>query len=369
MSDLDIGNAHAAIQTNDARRCGVAGMIPTIGDYAKNGPSWRRRIAKYHGVSESMAKKLVNRVLNFGSYHAWLKEHRLGETSAPDEPGVLKLIAEVTAFRNHIFAHPEFKSRIDAERRELQRKRPKDAPHRIERSLWSYWLQEREHGILMLIDERLRWMFGNGAVRVLIFDGCLVLVPEGTDLPAKLSEVEKWLREVHDWDVELNEKPLHGKQDEPVESIRRAREALREYEAYVNGANVDDVDDHGVGADDGGGREGPLHQARAAEEPRERQLHASLNETPVAAHATTRDVVVEQLAPTSAPSEAVPPGSATLSSPPDASPPMEKNPQATTRPTQAVHGKRLADSFAPDGRLTDSCRLRLMEQAKKSRRR
>ena len=237
LHDIDKKKAFANLVVNIARRKGWLHLIPQIADYAANGDAFLQRIVDYHNLTLTMdadaakgaAKQLVNGKMNGLGYGTWLKEHRL--PIGGGEPHVVALGLEVDAFRERVFADPEFKPRVDQERDALHRDRPSEGPARIERSLWARWLQEHENTVLMLIDAKLRRM--DCTVMALVFDGCMVEAPEGVNIESVLREIEAWLREEHDWRILLDEKPLHGLQDTPPPSFVAARAALAAVQAAL----------------------------------------------------------------------------------------------------------------------------------------
>ena len=234
LHDIDMKKAFANLVVNIARRKGWLHLIPQIADYAANGEAWLQRIVAHHNLTASMdadaakgaAKRLVNGKMNGLGYGTWLKECGLPESSAGDL-GVVTLGNEVAAFRERVFADPEFKPRVDQEREALRRERPDLSPNHLERSLWARWLQEQENTVLMLIDAKLRRM--GLTVMALVFDGCMVEAPQGVDIDGDdgvLRTVEAWLREEHDWHILLAEKPLHGLQGALPPTFAAARAAL-----------------------------------------------------------------------------------------------------------------------------------------------
>ena len=241
LHDIDMKKAFANLIVNIARRKGWPHLIPQIADYAANGEAWLQRTVAFHNLTASMdadaakdaAKRLVNGKMNGLGYGTWLKECGLPESSAGDA-GVVTLGNEVDAVRDRVFNDPEFKPRVDQERKALRRERPDLTPAHIERSLWARWLQEQENTVLMLIDAKLRRM--GLTVMALVFDGCMVEAPEGTSIADVLhgeAGVEAWLRDEHDWRILLDDKPLHGLQDTPPPSFVAARAALAAVQAAL----------------------------------------------------------------------------------------------------------------------------------------
>ena len=155
-------------------------------------------------------------------------------------PKVRAFIEEVTRFRVAILEREA--ATLEGVKAELERDRPNDDEARIARSLWAIWLQNEENKVLVLMAKRLRMLGWHAMAK--IFDGLLVERRSNTEDPRvqqglldtpelrrALDNVQGWLREEHDWDVKLDEKPLHGwcrNDDWPIRTVFEADQVVRE---------------------------------------------------------------------------------------------------------------------------------------------
>ena len=177
---------------------------------------------------------------NGGSYRTWLYQNNLKFIPRNQwfQP-VLELQKELIALRRELFAHPQFKAMVDAERERLKHETSK-TEFGIEASLMSRIVQTCENEVLGIVD---RVFFDLGwDTLALIFDGLVAEPSSSCQNPAALADALEKAEDAckaRGWNIKLAEKRLHGKQDETPRSVTAARAAMQEsaaFEAQLGGA-------------------------------------------------------------------------------------------------------------------------------------
>jgi hypothetical protein len=95
----------------------------------------------------------------------------------------------------------------------------------LDRALLPRIIQYGENEILRILHRNFH---SNGwIVRAKVFDGLILERGKGVtaDLESSLRSAERSCQ-LDGWDVRLAEKPLHGKQDDPIQTVVDARAAL-----------------------------------------------------------------------------------------------------------------------------------------------
>ena len=173
---------------------------------------------------------------NGGSYRTWLYQNNLKFIPRNQwfQP-VLELQKELIALRRELFAHPQFKAMVDAERERLKHETSK-TEFGIEASLMSRIVQTCENEVLGIVD---RVFFDLGwDTLALIFDGLIAEPSSRSQNPAALhgkdgalDKAEKACKE-RGWDIKLAEKPLHWLQGDTPRSVLAARDALQKFASW-----------------------------------------------------------------------------------------------------------------------------------------
>lgn len=237
--DIDCENSECRLVCSLASQLGLEQLVPVLFDYRDNRQEWLSRIARVHDVSESDAKRLTNIIISGGRYETWLRSAAASQASSPGSLGkqvksfVFKLYAEIHAFRDQLLRHPRFRW-TSMDREKLKAHGKSDGV--IDSMLFPRIVFCCENEVLGILH---RFFFDLGwRVRAKVFDG-LVAEPgpdSSTDLNSIMRAAEKACLS-RGWDVRLVEKPLHGKQDEPLQTVVDAREALQDFQQRVDSSN------------------------------------------------------------------------------------------------------------------------------------
>ena len=231
--DIDCANSEVRLICSLAEQLGMKDLIPIIFDYRDRRAYWLHYIESVHKVSESDAKRLVNIILSGGRYETWLKS--VGISAPLPAPEIMKnfyfpLYSQIRALRDQLLQHPKFKW-IEVEREKLKKEgRP---PGQIESALMPRIVQSCENEVLGIIHRIFTQH--NWTVRAKVFDG--LVVEPGHGITLSLEEVNKKAENMcrsFGWDIQLVEKPLHGKVKMPV-TIEKARAFIWQLSHYGRG--------------------------------------------------------------------------------------------------------------------------------------
>ena len=266
LSDIDMVKAFATMYKNLARRNGWT--IPKIVEYADHGDDVLKRIIEHHQLKVKMsetdakaaAKELVNSTLNFGGYGTWLEKHCLHGSEQLEWVNELK--EEVTTLRELVFDNDEYADTIATERElvrgELSQGGHDPEDYEVDRRVWARFSHARENEIIRLIDGYFRRKWGNSVIMSLIFDGLMgktvsahkartVLTfnflreHEQGRIREVIDDVERWLRDHHDWDIKLLEKPNLGSPRALPPTLAKSNAMLNVVDADAEAAAEEDV--------------------------------------------------------------------------------------------------------------------------------
>lgn len=227
--DIDCENSEVRLICSLANQLNLKHLVPTIFSYRDDRAKWLRTIASTHGVSEGEAKRLPNIILCGGRYETWLK--RVGKSKKAISSDIkrfyISLYSEIAAFRDQLLQHPRFKWTQVEKEKLLKEGRPSGT---IDTALMPRIVQCCENEVLGIIHRTFHqnyWL-----VRAKVFDGLVVEAGNGATL--SLDEVNKLAESMCKhlgWDIRLSEKPLYGKQEDPIQTIQDTRD--------IYGINVD----------------------------------------------------------------------------------------------------------------------------------
>ena len=261
VHDADCENGDYRLIASRAEADGLAHLVPSVFDFVEHRGEYFKEICELHtGCTDDMAKRLPNVVGYDGDYYTWLRKYDLETPSdrlkafdgkkcktflpegmcRADEPNMAR---ELHAMREACSEHPRYAAHVAAKRAELERR--DGGPRRKHAtSLWSNLVQTWENEVLCIKDETL---FGLGwDTWWLEFDGLAAAPsPNGCaepDFKAALAQAQAACR-ARGWKyVALDDKPLHGRQDETPKSIAKAREALKAWQIRKGGVAADQMD-------------------------------------------------------------------------------------------------------------------------------
>jgi hypothetical protein len=239
--DVDCANSEVRLICSLSEQLGMKDLIPTIFDYRDRRGYWLRYIESVHGVSESDAKRLVNIIVSGGRYETWLK--RVGISAPLPAPEKMEtfyfgLYSEIMVLRDQLLQHPKFKW-TEVEREKL--KKEGRTPGQIVSALMPRIVQSCENEVLGVIHRIFTQH--NWTVRAKVFDG--LVVEPGHGITLSLEEVNKKAESMcrsFGWDIQLVEKPLHGKVEMPV-TIEKARAFVRQLSGRSGGTRKEPYGD------------------------------------------------------------------------------------------------------------------------------
>ena len=221
--DIDCENSEYRLICSLAAQMQLEHLVPTLIDYRDNRSTRLAMICQKHNVTKDEAKRLPNIILSSGVYKTWLRiVNRTTHGTDPVRTFANKLAMEIRAFRHELLKHPRFAwTAIDRE--QLRQKGKPDGT--IDALLLPRIIQSCENEVLGIIQRSLHdsgWY-----TRAKVFDGLLASDDAGlTGLPRALADATSACKQ-RGWSVLLLEKPLHGLQDQPLETITAARQVLR----------------------------------------------------------------------------------------------------------------------------------------------
>ena len=240
--DVDIASCHPTLMLQVALKMKVpAARLERLRQYVEGQRgAMLEDIATFYGVHAKLCKYGVLRVLNGGSWEAWVKDAECTQNADQPHPYLLELSDISKLVRDAFLRMPEFKDRIAALKEELRtcaaakvakaqaqrtaastpearrqadqtlsRACAKATAHAIERSVFSHCMFELEDAVLATIDTHFE---ENGwTVASLIFDGLHVEHRANGQLEQTMREAEaRVLRELG-YRIELVEKPLSAR--------------------------------------------------------------------------------------------------------------------------------------------------------------
>ena len=135
---------------------------------------------------------------------------------------VFNLYAQVRVLRDQLLRHPRFQwTAVDREKLEEDGRKG----GAVDIALLPRIVQCCENEVLGIMHRE--FYLDGWKVRAKIFDGLIVERGEATaDLSAALRLVETACHR-RGWDIRLIEKPLHGKQDDAIQTVVTARAAIK----------------------------------------------------------------------------------------------------------------------------------------------
>ena len=249
--DIDAVNSDGQLLISLARTTNVdMEKIPTLAAYCAHRNERLQKIMTAFSVEKEAAKRLTTIVLSGGGYATWEEKYLSTSTSAGDgavdaETKVLtpeqrevkqfadRLQQELNWLARVLLAKPQF----DWLRNERQKLIEEDDKRNPTKLLLGRIVQSSENQVLEIVH---KVFFKSGwCVRAKVFDGLVVEPGVGAmkrivaaDVPVK-DALDDLLRraeakcEEEFWEVRLIEKPLHGLQDQPIETIEQAKAALQ----------------------------------------------------------------------------------------------------------------------------------------------
>lgn len=235
---IDCENSEVAILCSLAKQLGLDSLIPTLNDYCAHRNKWIDAIQQQHqAATHDEVKRLVNIILNGGSYHQWLQQ--VNEESVNKvRRFAFRLEAEAKIIRDQLLQHPRFHwTQIE---RDYLRMDASSNDETMKSILYQRILHSCENEVLQIMHRTFNnkgWL-----VRAKIFDSVLIECgsksePKNDDMSVKdtMRVVEKICAE-HGWSIKLVEKPLFGLQGKQIVAAEEARAILH----AVQRAQVDD---------------------------------------------------------------------------------------------------------------------------------
>jgi hypothetical protein len=223
--DIDCENSEVRLLCSLALQHGLQDLVPILFDYRDYRKKWLDLVVSVYGVTESDAKRLSNIVISGGRYETWRKRFNVVKsTSGADKVRkfVFNLDTQTRVLRDHLLKHPRFEW-TTVDRSKLAEQGRKGGA--LDRALLPRIIQYGENEILRILHRNFH---SNGwIVRAKVFDGLILERGKGVtaDLESSLRLAERSCQ-LDGWDVRLAEKPLHGKQDDPIQTVVDARAAL-----------------------------------------------------------------------------------------------------------------------------------------------
>eukprot|EP00541_Cyclophora_tenuis_P019053 CAMPEP_0116573388 /NCGR_PEP_ID=MMETSP0397-20121206/18763_1 /TAXON_ID=216820 /ORGANISM="Cyclophora tenuis, Strain ECT3854" /LENGTH=240 /DNA_ID=CAMNT_0004101941 /DNA_START=134 /DNA_END=856 /DNA_ORIENTATION=- len=207
-------------------------LVPTLIAYKNSPQDWVDKISRIHNVPEKVAKKWPDIIVAGGLYiyKSWLRTMELeSEEAEAVKEFTCGIAAEIAVFSAEILRHPKYQWTA-LEREQLQKEGKKAAA--LTTALMSKILRSCETEIIAIIHrclENVGWQ-----VRSKIFDGLLLeRRMESTRALGEALKLAETACKLQGWEVSLVERPLHGRQDEPMKTVVEARQALFEISRSV----------------------------------------------------------------------------------------------------------------------------------------
>jgi hypothetical protein len=223
--DIDCENSEVRLLCSLSLQYGLQDLVPILFDYRDNRKKWLDLVVSAHGVTESDAKRLPNIVISGGRLETWRKRFNVVRSTS-DSDKVRKfafdLDTQTRVLRDQLLKHPRF-AWTTVDRSKLAEQGRKGGA--LDRALLPRIIQYGENEVLRILH---RTCHLNGwIVRAKVFDGLILErgVRATGDLESSLRSAERSCQ-LEGWDVHLAEKPLHGKQDDSIQTVDDARAAL-----------------------------------------------------------------------------------------------------------------------------------------------
>jgi len=236
--DIDCVNSEVNLLCSLAIKLNMKDSVPTLFDYRDRRQEWMSSIRSVHGVSESEAKLLSTIVLNGGQYDSWKRISIEKEiTNQHIKDFVNKLKSEVGKILFEAMYNDPNYSWLHYERMELIQTKAFKSRESRESSLAGMLIRHCENEVLNIIHRC--FFYNSWTVRAKIFDGLIVEKSDGASLSLEqvMTNAEACC-ESEGWYVELAEKPLHGKQDDPIRTIKEANEITQGWTGDVYHMNI-----------------------------------------------------------------------------------------------------------------------------------
>jgi hypothetical protein len=221
--DVDCANSDVRLLCSLSVQFGLEDLVPILFDYRDNRREWLDLVSRTHGVSEAAAKRLATTVISGGPYKAWCKSFKVAEcTNDQVQKFVLDLDTQTRVLRDELLKQPRFQWVVAERETFVQQGREGRS---VDRKIIARIVECCESEVLRILHREFHshgWI-----VRAKMADG--LIIERGAnvtlELDASMRLAEKACQ-LQGWDIRLVEKPLHGKQDDPLPAVAVARATL-----------------------------------------------------------------------------------------------------------------------------------------------
>lgn len=219
--DIGCENSQVRVLCSLSLQYNLSHLVPALFDYRDNQNDWIDLVASLHNVTKKGAKTLVTIVISGGGYNALL-----------ESVDIAGLRRQVPVFsRLQTFAI-DLSSQIRILAEQLLKKHRfhwilGDDNDRLEQQV-SRIIHSCETEVLHLLHRSFH--MAGWTVRAKMFD-CLIVEPGGAMAVPNLKEImriaEERCRSFSRWDLKLVERPLRGRENDPITAVVDARAALQ----------------------------------------------------------------------------------------------------------------------------------------------
>ena len=217
--DIDCENSEFRLIWSLAKKYGL--RLQVVEGYCTRRTDFLQKIVQAHGVDVAAAKRLPNIIASGGQYRTWMRKHGVTEESNPLKTVMNRMHMEIRELQDHLVHHKDFEW-LEAERQHMR-----DIGKREPFNLMPTIVRYCEREVLRIVHRcffECQW-----DVLALVFDG-LIAEPGSAatgSLAPVMQRAEDRCRQ-EGWEVKLAEKPLHGLQDAPIQTIVDAYRIVRE---------------------------------------------------------------------------------------------------------------------------------------------
>ena len=186
-----------------------------------------------HRVDEDATKRLPNRLMNGGTYRAWLRANDLDE-GCEKVKAMVDMQMEMGKLRPAVFAHERHRAYAESERSRIKKSGGKQTDAEVDRAVFSSIVQRAERQ--MVLTAAKAFFDAGWDILALIHDGFNAEPSPDADSPLSLEDAlakaKEACRAISGLKyVEFKDKPLHGLQDETPKTIANAQTAMDEFES------------------------------------------------------------------------------------------------------------------------------------------